>query len=135
MAMTFTIASAARDFLADVVSTRIRLEKEADDARAAAYEEAERERTRGTQVTPARFEEWRAKFLKELASKREKDEEERVRAMPPKERDDYKRKRDRLSGMSIFPVLGAGEGGCEGVPSQREVGRVRSGNRHVRCSE
>lgn len=100
--MTFTIASSTREFLSEVVATRIRLEKEADDARAAAYEEAERERTRGTAVTPARFEAWREMFMKELSKKRELKEEERVKGMAPKEREDYKRKRDRLSGMSVF---------------------------------
>jgi hypothetical protein len=36
--------------------------------------------------------------MKELKARREKEEEERVRAMMPKEREEWKRKRDRLSG-------------------------------------
>lgn len=36
--------------------------------------------------------------MKELKAKREREEEERVRAMMPKEREEWKRKRDRLSG-------------------------------------
>lgn len=41
---------------------------------------------------------WRKGFMKELKAKREREEEERVRAMMPKEREEWKRKRDRLSG-------------------------------------
>ena len=39
MAMTFTIASAARDVLGEVVQKRLQREKEDDDRRAKEYEE------------------------------------------------------------------------------------------------
>lgn len=106
--MTFTIASSTREFLSETVATRHRLEKEEDDRKAAAYEEAEREKTRGTIVTPARFNEWKQRYQAELEMKRAKEEEERVRAMPPKERDDFRRKKERLSGESSHIEPGPG---------------------------
>ena len=40
MAMTFTIASAARDALGEVIRSRLKRQKAEEDRRAAAYEEA-----------------------------------------------------------------------------------------------
>lgn len=39
MAMTFTIATAAREALANLIEKRIQKERDEDDARTAAYEE------------------------------------------------------------------------------------------------
>lgn len=98
MAMTFTLASLARELLQNTITTRERLEKEEDDRKTRAYEEAEAERTRGTPLTAESYLAWRKNYLEELKVKREKEEEERVRAMPPKEREDYRKKKERLSG-------------------------------------
>lgn len=98
MAMTFTLATAAREALSAVLATRLRKEQEEDDARAAAYEEAEKAKTRGTPLTKDRYLSWRKTFLDELAKKRTKDEEDKVRAMGSKEREEYRKRRDRPSG-------------------------------------
>jgi hypothetical protein len=113
MAMTFTIASAAREALSGVIADRIRREKEEDDRRAREYEEvsyiehcrctqadhqAEAARTRGTPITTSTFDQWRKKFMGELQAKRDKEEDERVKALSPKEREEYKKKRDRPTG-------------------------------------
>ena len=60
--------------------------------------QAEAARTRGTPLTPQTFQEWRIRFTNELKQKREKEEDERIRALPPKEREDVRKRRERLSG-------------------------------------
>jgi hypothetical protein len=49
-------------------------------------------------VTRDSYEKWRVAFLKELAARRTKDEDDRVRALPAKEREEVKRKLARPSG-------------------------------------
>jgi len=39
-----------------------------------------------------------------LKQKREKEEDERIRALPPKEREDVRKRRERLSGEFISPL-------------------------------
>lgn len=46
--------------------------------------------------------------MRELKAKREKEEEDRVKAMGIKEREEYKRRRDRLSGRSGRNCQGVG---------------------------
>jgi hypothetical protein len=71
-------------------------EKERDEL----INQAEAARTRGTPLTPQAFQEWRIRFTNELKQKREKEEDERIRALPPKEREDVRKRRERLSGKS-----------------------------------
>lgn len=63
---------------------------------------AEAARTRGTPLTPDAFNVWRKAFTAELAAKREKAEEDRIRALPPKEREDYRKRRERPTGKQLF---------------------------------
>ncbi|CAK9779451.1 RWD-domain-containing protein [Cutaneotrichosporon oleaginosum] len=102
MAMTFTLATAAREALSALIVARQVREKEEDDARTRAYEEAEAAKTKGTPVTRESYEKWRTAFLAELAARRTKDEEERVRSLPAKEREEVKRKIARPSGRQLF---------------------------------
>ncbi|WVR09324.1 hypothetical protein IAU60_006390 [Kwoniella sp. DSM 27419] len=102
MAMSFTIASAAKEALALLIVERFRKEKEEDDKRAREYEEAEAKRTRGTPLTPEAFNKWRKGFTAEIRAKREKEEEDRVKALPPREREDWRKKKDRPSGRQLF---------------------------------
>jgi len=64
--------------------------------------QAEAARTRGTPLTPETFQTWRKQFTSELKQKREKEEEERIKALPPREREDVKKRRERLSGGSFL---------------------------------
>lgn len=64
--------------------------------------QAEAARTRGTPLTPQTFLEWRIRFTQELKQKRDREEEERIKALPPKEREDVRKRRERLSGKSSF---------------------------------
>jgi hypothetical protein len=62
--------------------------------------QAEAARTRGTPLTPSGFQAWRQRFTLELKQKRDKEEEERIKALPPREREDFRKRRERLSGES-----------------------------------
>ena len=63
-----------------------------------ADQQAEAARTRGTPVTHDSFAKWRKGFVAELKTKRDKEEEDRVRALAPREREDYKKKKERPTG-------------------------------------
>ncbi|WWC71276.1 uncharacterized protein I206_105229 [Kwoniella pini CBS 10737] len=102
MAMTFTIASAAKEALALLIVERARKEKEEDDRRAREYEEAEAARTRGTPLTRGLFDKWRKSFTAEIKAKREKEEEDRVKAMISKEREEWKKRKERPTGRQLF---------------------------------
>ncbi|WWC90407.1 uncharacterized protein L201_005342 [Kwoniella dendrophila CBS 6074] len=102
MAMTFTIASAAKEALALLIVERIRKEKEEDDRKTREYEEAEAARTRGTPLTRELFDKWRKGFTNELKAKKIKEEEERVKALNPKEREDWRKRKERPTGRQLF---------------------------------
>ncbi|WWD19353.1 hypothetical protein CI109_103812 [Kwoniella shandongensis] len=143
MAMTFTIASAAKEALGVTISERIRKEKEEDDRRTRAYEEAEAARTRGTPLTPDAFNKWRKGFMAELKVRREKEEEERVRTMLAKEREEWKRRRDRLSGRQLFETSqtlatsdeGLYEEGAEEVDMRQYTREEREAERRLEEEE
>lgn len=61
-------------------------------------EQEEAAKTRGTPVTVASFKEWKAKFDKEMALRKAREEEERLRALSPKEREEYKKVQTRYTG-------------------------------------
>ncbi|WVQ68557.1 uncharacterized protein L199_006766 [Kwoniella botswanensis] len=102
MAMTFTIASAAKEALALLIVDRARKEKEEDDRKTREYEEAEAARTRGTPLTKELFDKWRKSFTAEIKAKREKEEEDRVRALNPKEREEWRKRKERPTGRQLF---------------------------------
>ncbi|WVN86136.1 uncharacterized protein L203_101297 [Cryptococcus depauperatus CBS 7841] len=102
MAMTFTLASAAKEALRVVIEERLRREKEEDDRRTREYEEAEAARTRGTPLTPSAFQNWRKAFTSELTAKREKAENERIKGLNSKEREDYNKRKARPTGKQLF---------------------------------
>jgi len=102
MAMTFTLVSHLRERLSDLVRTR------AEDISAQEREkerlaiEAEEERTRGTAVTLETFHAWKARFDAELATRKAKEDEEKLKNLTPKEREEWKRAGTRLSGRQLF---------------------------------
>ena len=59
-------------------------------------------RTAGTKVTPVSFQEWKVKFEAEIKAVKKKEESDRVKAMPPKERDQYKKNAAKLSDRQLF---------------------------------
>ncbi len=53
-------------------------------------------------MTAEKFNAWRKQFTAELRAKREREEEERVKGLTPKEREDYRKKKERPTGKSII---------------------------------
>jgi len=84
MAMTFTLVS------------HLNMERE----RIALKEEEAR--TRGTVVTAESFRAWKVKFDHEQAMKKAREEDEKMKGMTPKEREEWKRAGARLSGRQLF---------------------------------
>ncbi|KAF9264702.1 RWD domain-containing protein [Marasmius fiardii PR-910] len=101
MAMTFTLVSHLRDRLSDIVKTRTEKAKEAEiEKERIALEEAAR--TRGTPVTAASFKAWKAKFDAKQAEIKAREEEEKLKGLTPREREEWKRALARLSGRQLF---------------------------------
>lgn len=102
MAMTFTLVSHLREQMASLVSSRVERRKHEESEKERQIIEAEEARTRGTPVTPDAFLAWKAKFDKELAVKKAKEDAEKMKSMTPKEREEYKRLGTRLTGRQLF---------------------------------
>ncbi|EIW60479.1 RWD-domain-containing protein [Trametes versicolor FP-101664 SS1] len=102
MAMTFTLVTHLRERLSAIMRER----EERDRHEAAEKErkalEAEEARTRGTPVTVESFKAWKIKFDKELAVKRAREDEERLKGWSAKEREEYRKALTRLSGRQLF---------------------------------
>ncbi|EPQ58141.1 RWD domain-containing protein [Gloeophyllum trabeum ATCC 11539] len=102
MAMTFTLVSHLRERLSDVVREKAERQRKEEAEKERQALEAEEARTRGTPVTRESFLAWKKKFDQELAAKKAKEEEERLKAMTPKEREEYKRFQTRPTGRQLF---------------------------------
>ena len=116
MAMTFTLVTLLREKLSQltrVTAERQKMEEMEKERRlleviydsnctlyALMIMQEEEARTRGTPVTVESFKVWKAKFDKKLAAKKAQEEEEKLKAMTPREREEYKRLSSRLSGRS-----------------------------------
>ncbi|KAK0503236.1 ubiquitin-conjugating enzyme/RWD-like protein [Armillaria luteobubalina] len=102
MAMTFTLVSHLREQLSTLVRSRAdRRRKEELEKERLALEEEEA-RTRGTPVTAASFKAWKDKFDAQQGRKKQQEEEERMKGLTPKEREEVKRMYSRLSGRQLF---------------------------------
>ncbi|KAL4067605.1 ubiquitin-conjugating enzyme/RWD-like protein [Scleroderma yunnanense] len=102
MAMTFTLVSHLREQLTILVEGRIAHQIAADREKERLAIEAEEARTQGTPVTVDSFKVWKVKFDKEILAKKAGDEEEKLRAMTPKEKEEYKKIGTRLTGRQLF---------------------------------
>ncbi|KAK7014883.1 RWD-domain-containing protein [Favolaschia claudopus] len=102
IAMTFTLVSHLREQLSVLVKTRAELKRKEEMEKERLAIEAEEARTRGTPVTPESFRAWKIKFDREQALARKTREEEKLRALTPKEREENKRIGGRLSGRQLF---------------------------------
>ncbi|KAG7452539.1 RWD-domain-containing protein [Guyanagaster necrorhizus] len=102
MAMTFTLVSHLREQLSTLVRSRAdkRRKEELEKERLALEEEEAR--TRGTPVTVASFKAWKDKFDAQQARKKRQEEDERMKGLTPKEREEWKRMYSRLSGRQLF---------------------------------
>jgi len=102
IAMTFTLVSQLREELSDLVKTRAELRTKEEQEKERKAIEAEEARTRGTPVTVENFNAWKIKFDKEMAIKRQREEDEKLKSLTPKERDEYKKVFARPSGRQLF---------------------------------
>ncbi|KAF8326337.1 RWD-domain-containing protein [Cantharellus anzutake] len=102
MAMVFTLVSQLQESLGKLISEREELRKIEAAEKARRELEAETARTRGTPVTSSTFSEWKKRFDKELAAKVAAEDEERIKAIPPKEREEYKRNKLKPTGRQLF---------------------------------
>ncbi|KAI4527849.1 RWD-domain-containing protein [Schizophyllum commune Tattone D] len=102
LAMVFTLVTTLRERLSELVRERAERHKAEEHEKERLAIEAEEAKTRGTPVTVESFKAWKTKFDAELAIKKAKAEEEKLKAMTPKEREEYKRIQGRLSGRQLF---------------------------------
>ena len=118
MAMTFTLVSHLREQLSQLVRTKLEEQRQRDaEKERLALEvslclpkpkliqlnlvsvQAEEKRTTGTPVTVESFKAWKERFDKELAIKKLQEDEEHLKNMTSKEREEYKRSGTRLTGQ------------------------------------
>jgi len=102
MAMTFTLVSHLREELSALVRKREEQRKHEESEKERLAIEAEEARTRGTPVTLESFKTWKTNFDKEIAQKRERTEDEKLKGLTPKERDEVKKLATRLTGRQLF---------------------------------
>ncbi|CED83844.1 Uncharacterized conserved protein, contains RWD domain [Phaffia rhodozyma] len=102
MAMVFTLASHLRETMSSLVARRVVLKQQAEDEKHRQLEEAQAARLRGTAVTSESFLNWKKTFLSEQKARRDREEDERLKALPPKEREEVKRAKAKLSGKQLF---------------------------------
>ncbi|OSD01612.1 RWD-domain-containing protein [Trametes coccinea BRFM310] len=102
MAMTFTLVTHLRERLSGLLREREERARQEEAEKERRAIEAEEARTRGTPVTVESFRSWKARFDKEMAEKRAREEEEKLKGMSPKEREEYKRMQTRLTGRQLF---------------------------------
>jgi len=102
MAMTFTLVSHLREELSSLAKSRVERRRREEQEKERLAIEEEEARTRGTPVTVENFKAWKVKFDKEMARKKAQEEEERLKGLSPKERDEFKKVLTRLTGRQLF---------------------------------
>ncbi|KAK4703325.1 hypothetical protein P7C70_g2897, partial [Phenoliferia sp. Uapishka_3] len=65
-------------------------------------EEATAIKVAGTKVTVDSFNEWKVRFEQEMKEKAKRDEADRIKALPPKEREEVKKFLAKYSGRQLF---------------------------------
>lgn len=78
MAMIFTIVSTLKEAAEQLIQDRKDVVAKAQEEQKLAAEREENKKFEGTRVTPQTFLKWREDFLKEMAEKRAREEEERL---------------------------------------------------------
>ncbi|PAV23711.1 RWD-domain-containing [Pyrrhoderma noxium] len=102
IAMTFTLVSHLRESLLVLVKSRVERQVKEEAEKARKELEEEEARTKGTHVTVESFKAWKARFDKEMAQKKAREEDERLKSLTPKEREEYKKLASRFSGKQLF---------------------------------
>ncbi|KAF8709521.1 RWD protein, partial [Rhizoctonia solani] len=102
MAMVFTLVTHLREALVEVIQKRIEKEKQLESEKERQLMEAEAARTRGTPVTVVSFSEWRTKFMAEMKEKQDREDDEKLKGLTPKERDEWKKSKSKPTGRQLF---------------------------------
>ncbi|KAG8885428.1 hypothetical protein FRB97_001151 [Tulasnella sp. 331] len=102
IAQTFTIVSTLVDALGAVVEDRVKKKQMAKEKKEREEVEAELKRLQGTPVTPASFVAWRDEFRKRKQAQKRLRDEEKMRDMSGKDREEFKKIQNRLSGRQLF---------------------------------
>jgi len=102
LAMTFTLVSHLREKLSALIRERAERSVHEEKERERLILEAEEARTRGTPVTVESFKAWKVKFDREMAVKKQRYEDERLRFSSAKEREEWKKIGTRPTGRQLF---------------------------------
>lgn len=102
MAMTFTLVSHLRERLSSLIRQREEKRKLEEKERERRELEEEEARTRGTPVTRESFLEWKKKFDRGAAANKAKEEDEKLKGLSAKEREEWKKIANRLTGRQLF---------------------------------
>ncbi|EGG05351.1 uncharacterized protein MELLADRAFT_107594 [Melampsora larici-populina 98AG31] len=101
-AMGYTLYTELRQELGRVLIDResARKKREEDELRAA--EEQEKNRAKGTPVNKETFMIWRTKFNETIKLQQKKIEDEKLKSLTPKERDEFKNRLNKFTGRQLF---------------------------------
>ncbi|GAA5968691.1 hypothetical protein JCM21900_005480 [Sporobolomyces salmonicolor] len=102
MAMVYTLSLQLRELMAEMLVKRKERIAREDEERYRLEEEALAKKKQGTQVTKESFAEWSKRFEAEMAEQRKREEAEKLKALPPKEREEAKRFMAKLTGRQLF---------------------------------
>ncbi|KAG8714737.1 hypothetical protein FRC11_007320 [Ceratobasidium sp. 423] len=102
MAMVFTLVTHLREALVEVIRKRIEKEKQLELEKERQLMEAEAARTRGTPVTVESFNQWRIKFTAEMKGIQDREEDEKLKTLTPKEREEWKKSKSKPTGRQLF---------------------------------
>ncbi|CAE6428458.1 unnamed protein product [Rhizoctonia solani] len=102
MAMVFTLVTHLREALVEVIQKRIDKEKQLEQEKERQLMEAEAARTKGTPVTLESFNQWRTKFISEMKEIQEREEDEKLKTLTPKEREEWKKSKSKPTGRQLF---------------------------------
>ncbi|KAI3624631.1 Protein gir2 [Malassezia furfur] len=121
MPMVFTLASHLRESLTTYLQNEAKAAEERASRQRDAEIAAEEEKFRGTAVTAERFLAWRVRFMQEQQARRDKAEAEKMAAMSNKEREEYKRYKQKPTGRELFSKQGTVEEEKDADDSVKEV--------------
>ncbi|KAL7005556.1 hypothetical protein EMMF5_004961 [Cystobasidiomycetes sp. EMM_F5] len=102
MAMVYTMSMQLKESLTELLIAKASAREMEEQASQLRIQEAELAKPKGTPVTKENFLAWQKRFEVEMAAKREQEQIEFLRTLPPKERKERETIIMRLSGRQIF---------------------------------
>ncbi|MBW0474873.1 hypothetical protein O181_014588 [Austropuccinia psidii MF-1] len=102
MAMIFTLSLSLQQELDRVLSARTEEQLRAEQEAIKRAEELEATKSKGTPVTKETFLIWKAKYDQEVRLKKLKEEDERLKTLPPKEREEQRKGVMKMTGRELF---------------------------------